>query len=344
MDMRLTNKRTHFAGTAILLAVAAIVFEGCISLKKYRIQAISVKSNPDASIFWADGAKAQTKRNYTLLIRGQAVKNRWSTDANGNGVIYVSKHGYKAEKGKIIIAKAGYEPQEFKLKWNLKKTQTFILSNSAKYHAHDYYALAHEATSDKKRVELLRAAMFHDPENDEGVGLLAANELAKWEYWDKNYTEAMAYVQTALKMNPTDSTVQANIQAINQVFLAKAEKRRQRIERMQRYNENAQAWLQWGRATSAQLSNQPTSGGATTSNYISGANKVKKGTSVAGALSSQREHRAYNDAVSQLSRMKTGLDPYDDAMRRRIQGQMRSMRKSDKSIKKDPLEDWDGTK
>lgn len=70
----------------------------------------------------------------------------------------------------------------------------------------------------------------------------------------------------------------------------------------------------------------------------------KKGTTVSAALNSQGEHRAYNEAVSLLSRMKTGLDPYDDVMRRRIQGQMKFLRKNDNSIRKDPLEDWDGGK
>ena len=189
--------------------------------------------------------------------------------------------------------------------------------------------------------------MFQDPENDEGWGLRAANALTRWEARSRNYEEALAYAQSALKMDSQDSTVQANFQAINQAIYAKAEKAMRRSQRLQQYNQNAQAWLQWGQTMSAQLSNQQTGGSGTTTSSIPSKNsnrKNVKGTSAAGALSSQGEHRAYNAAVSQLSRMKTGLDAYDDAMRRRLQSQMKSLRKSDKSIKKDPLEDWNGTK
>lgn len=348
MNMKGKQERVKSRWHALaMFATSVVLMTSCISSKNFRTQTLTVKSNPDASMFWSDGSKAQTKFSYHIQVNNRGLKNRWGTDSLGNGLVYISKHEYKKKGGKIIIAKAGYEPQEFKLKWDLKKPQTFMLTKPAKYHAHDYLALAREATSQKKRMELFRAAMFQDPENDEGVGLLAANALTKWKYLDKDYTEALAYAQSALKMDSQDSTVQANFQAINQAIYAKAEKAMRRSQRLQQYNQNAQAWLQWGQTMSAQLSNQQTGGrGTTTSSIPSNVSSRKnvKGTSAAGALSSQGEHLAYNEAVSQLSRMKTGLDAYDDAMRRRLQSQMKSLRKSDKSIKKDPLEDWNGTK
>lgn len=333
--------------TLTMFAASVVLMTSCISSKNFKTQTITVKSNPDASIFWSDGSKAQTKYSYQIQVNSRGLKNRWGTDSLGNGLVYISKYEYKKKGGKIIIAKAGYEPQEFKLKWDLKKPQTFMLTKPAKYHANEYFSLSGDASSYKKRIELLRASMFQDPENDEGWGLRAADALTRWEARSRNYEEALAYAQSALKMDSQDSTVQANFQAINQAIYAKAEKAMRRSQRLQQYNQNAQAWLQWGQTMSAQLSNQQTGGSGTTTSSIPSKNsnrKNVKGTSAAGALSSQGEHRAYNAAVSQLSRMKTGLDAYDDAMRRRLQSQMKSLRKSDKSIKKDPLEDWNGTK
>ncbi|MGN1156464.1 MAG: hypothetical protein ACI4TK_09830 [Agathobacter sp.] len=53
--------------------------------------------------------------------------------------------------------------------------------------------------------------------------------------------------------------------------------------------------------------------------------------------------KTYNDYVSQLSRMKTGLDAYNDATRRTIQSNMKEIRQR-WGFPMNELENWNGAR
>lgn len=72
-------------------------------------------------------------------------------------------------------------------------------------------------------------------------------------------------------------------------------------------------------------------------------NKNTKTTSVSSAQNERTDRKTYNDYVSQLSRMKTGLDAYDDATRRTIQSNIKEIRQR-WGFPMNEMENWNGSR
>lgn len=84
-------------------------------------------------------------------------------------------------------------------------------------------------------------------------------------------------------------------------------------------------------------------GSTSVSTQSSKRKKIPRSTSVASVQNERNDRKAYNAYVDQLSKIKTGLDPYDDNSRRFIQSKMKVLRNR-WGLPMNELENWNGSK
>lgn len=343
------------------VASACMLISGCHSSKYYMSREISIKTEPDATIFWEDGRKITT------------------ADSKGHAKVNLSEYLYRKGNKKIIVAKTGYEPTTaaLKKKFNPRVTRN-ILFPPAFLWAHyttvsfkkenvvtipsltssqtsvEYLRQADESSSRKKKVKMLRNAIYQDPENKSGLAAISANKISELYYETKNYDDAYYWAECARLIDPTDETYLLNMQKATDAIAVKAEKKRRRAE----------MWANIANATSATLTAaaalMPGPGGQTSQADNSTASGIKTtgskkktvekaGMTVSESLSIRQLRDTYYKWVDQLIYMKTYYETqYNAKDRVYIQGNMRQIRenlakKGDK-IKKSDWEDWDGSK
>lgn len=343
----------------ISLLSACVAMSGCHSSKYYMSRQVSVKTEPEATIFWEDG------RKITMA------------DAEGSAKVSLSEYEYRKGNKKIVVAKAGYEPQTASLrkKFNLRVTRN-ILFPPAFLWAHyttvsfkkenvvslpvvsqrlspvEYLRLADEASSRKKKVKMLRNAIYQDPENQSGMAVMSANRISELYYETKDYTDACYWAECARLIDPADDAYLLNMQRATEAIAAKAEKKRRRAEMWTNIANAASVTL----ASAAALMPGGNSASADYGGAIAGAKPeagdrkavAKAGMTVAESQNINQSRNTYNKWVGQLIDMKTNYERnYNARNRVYIQGQMRQIRerlaKKGVKISKSEWEDWDGS-
>lgn len=355
--MNATNSYFRHAVHALSSLAVILVLAGCHSTNYFMHRNFTVQTTPGASLFWEGGK-----------FDGGYIK---TVDDNGIAVIGISKSEYRRNKlKKIIIAKEGFEPQVLKLDtkfnasvlWSILFPPAFIwgkyttldfkgenrllLSTTSPKSAADYWEAACSAKREKQKEELLRQALLQDPLNAQGIGIQAADQLSSIYFKNKEYTTALQYTTTMLRMNPQSQEGMARNKQINMAIAEKTAKKLRRIERLNKSAKGLQAFSNTLNANMATVNNYGTTPSSDTSSQPSASGSSKKGkkqSSVTAAQNERTDRRTYNNYVDQLSRMKTGLDQYNDTNRRKIQSEMRKLREK-YNFPKDELEDWNGSK
>lgn len=337
--------------------IAVTTLTGCYSDKYYTPKTVVIETTPEASVFWHggtnDGGYIQT--------------------ANNDGVVTtaMSEHYYRKYKlKKVLIAKEGYEPVELKLAtkfntkvlrnilfptaflWgkyttlNHKKTNMKVLSVPSRHSAAEYFEIAQQSKG-KRQVEMLKQALYQDPVNRQGIGKQAVGILSDIYYDKKEYITSANYAATMLGMSPLNEDGKDKLNRANLAVTEKAARKQRRIERFNKFGQNAQAFSAALAANAAAMNGNSSTnysqGSSTVSSQSSKKKKNTKSTSVGSAQNERTDRRTYGNYVDQLSRMKTGLDSYDDSTRRNIQSKMKEIRQR-WGFPMNELENWNGAR
>lgn len=347
-----------------------VLLTSCHSTKYFAGNNIVIETTPGAALLWKDGKfdGGFLVTNAGFLKSGNAIR---TANDKGIAVFSLSKSAYHRNKlKKIMIAKEGFEPQELKLAtkfnsrvlWSILFPPAFIwgkyttlnpkgenkllLSQKSKYTANEYWEAANSAKKNREKIELLKQALYQDPLNAQGIGIQVANQLCDIYFDKKDYDRANQYATAMLLMNPHHDKGREKAEQIRLALAEKAAKKARRLERIQKTNKALQAFN-----TALTASNSATMSSNSGANYNQhtdssiqkSSSKSRKKVSVSDAQNEMRDRRTYSNYMDQLSRMKTGLDQYNDTNRRNIQEKMRQLR-TKHGFPKNELEDWDGSK
>lgn len=351
-------RKNHFRYlNALLLMMTVTILTGCYSLKHYTPKMVTIETTPEASVFW----------------HGGTFDGRYIQTANNEGVVKTGTSEYwyrKYNQKKVLIAKEGYEPVELKLatKFNTKVLRNLLfppaflwgkyttinpdkknrktLSVPSRHTAAEYFEAAQKSKG-KRQKEMLKQALYQDPVNRQGIGKQAAGILSDIYFGKKEYNTSAQYAATMLGMSPLNEDGKDKLNRANLAVAEKAARKQRRIERFNKFGQNAQAF------SAALAANAAAMNGSSSTNYSQGSSTVSsqsskkkkntKSTSVGSAQNERTDRRTYGNYVDQLSRMKTGLDSYDDSTRRNIQSKMKEIRQR-WGFPMNELENWNGAR
>ena len=302
----------------------------------------------------------KTARFYKFL--GQA-------DEYGNIVIKIGSDDYKQSGKRVLIAKAGYEDTKFKLKRKFnastlldilfppafifdhykilsqKKINRLDNLKKSRYTSEEYYEMAENASKKKQKTGLYKKTIFQDVANSKGDKVKALNQLALMAMDEKEWNLAYVILKRAKLYAPNDRFTQDNWDCLRG-FVAQASAKKAKKE--QRFNNTMIVLSTTANVLNATASVMP-NGNPVPITYESSStnkstkNKSNKKFSVSDAQNERNDRRTYDNYVDQLSRMKTGLDQYNDNNRRNIQSKMKQLR-AKHNFPKNELEDWNGSK
>lgn len=361
--------KMRYITQSLSLITILVLLTSCHSTKYFAGNNIVIETTPGAALLWKDGKfdGGFLVTNAGFLKSGNAIR---TANDKGIAVFSLSKSEYHRNKlKKIMIAKEGFEPQELKLAtkfnsrvlWSILFPPAFIwgkyttlnpkgenkllLSQKSKHTASEYWEAANSAKKNREKIELLKQALYQDPLNAQGIGIQAANQLCNVYFDKKDYDIAKQYATAMLLMNPHHDKGREKAEQIRLALAEKTAKKARRLERIQKTNKALQAFnTALASSNTATISNGSTNYSQSSDSSVQkSSSKGRKKVSVSDAQNEMRDRRTYSNYVDQLSRMKTGLDPYNDTNRRNIQEKMRQLRKKH-GFPKNELEDWDGSK
>lgn len=355
--MRQHHFRYQTFKSVLFSLITVITLTGCYSTEHFTPKKIVIETTPEASVYWLGGTH----------------DGRYIQTANNEGVATarLSEYEYRKDKAKkVLIAKEGYEPVELKLatKFNSKVLRNLLfppallwgkystldpdkknrrtLSVPARHTATEYFESAQQSKG-KQRIELLKQALYQDPVNKQGVGKLAAGMLSDIYYDRKEYNAASEYAATMLRMSPRNDDGKDKLNRANLAIQEKVERKLRRQARFNKFGQKAQAFSTALAANTAAMNGNSSTdfsqGSSSVTSQSSKSNKNTKSTSVGTAQNERLDRRSYDNYVDQLSRMKTGLDTYNDANRRNIQSKMKELRQR-WGFPMNELENWNGSK
>lgn len=355
----------------------SILLTGCGTSKYAETRNVEIKTLPKACVYLpeykyypkSDGFQTEMGAHKNMTEKARFYKFLGQADEHGNIVINIGSDDYKQAGKRVLIAKSGYEDTKFKLKckfnastlFNILFPPAFIFDHykilnqkkinkldnlkKSRYTSGEYYKMAENASKEKHKIDLYKKTIFQDVANSKGDKVKALNQLALMAIDDKKWNLAYVILKRAKLYAPNDKFTQENWNCLRGLV---AQASAQKDKREQRFN-NAMTFLN----TTADVLNTTASvmpsGNPTLTTYESSStskdekNKSKKKVSVSDAQNEMRDRRTYSNYVDQLSRMKTGLDQYNDTNRRNIQEKMRQLR-TKHGFPKNELEDWDGSK
>lgn len=212
------------------------ILSSCHSSKFYMARNVNVQTEPNATLFWENGGEIAT------------------ADDGGQAVIAVSEYMYRKGYKNITAAKAGYEPQTIALQkkfnkrvlYNLisplffifghfstvdfNKTNTVALNALSATDARSYLSMANQESSMKKKTDLLRNALYQDPENEHGVAIVCVNALSDLYYQQKAYEESLSWAEYGTIIDPENADIQKKYMRAETAIAARAERKRIRRE------------------------------------------------------------------------------------------------------------------
>lgn len=354
-----------------------ILLTGCGTSKYWETRNVKIKTLPNACVYLPeykhypkfDGFQAEMGAHKNMTKKARFYKFLGQADEHGNIVIKIGSDDYKQSGKRVLIAKAGYEDTKFKLKrkfnastlFNILLPPAFIfdhykilsqkkinkLDNLKKspHTSEEYYEMAENASKKKQKTDLYKKAIFQDVANSKGDKVKALNQLALIAMDEKEWNLAYVTLKRAKLYAPNDRFTQDNWDCLRG-FVAQVSAKKERRE--QRFN-NAMAIMNTtANVLNATASVMPSGNSASTTYESSSASKgakkkSNKKSSVSDAQNERNDRRTYDNYVDQLSRMKTGLDQYNDSNRRNIQSKMKQLR-AKHNFPKNELEDWNGSK
>lgn len=362
---------------SLVIISFTILLTGCGTSKYWETRNVKIKTLPNACVYLPeykhypkfDGFQAEMGAHKNMTKKARFYKFLGQADEHGNIVIKIGSDDYKQSGKRVLIAKAGYEDTKFKLKRKFNASTLFnillppafifdhykILSqkkinklNNLKKSPHtseEYYEMAENASKKKEKTDLYKKAIFQDVANSKGDKVKALNQLALMAMDEKEWNLAYVILKRAKLYAPNDMFTQENWDCLRG-FVAQVSAKKERRE--QRFN-NAMAIMNTtANVLNATASVMPSGNSASTTYESSSASKStkkksNKRSSVSDAQNERNDRRTYDNYVDQLSRMKTGLDQYNDSNRRNIQSKMKQLR-AKHNFPKNELEDWNGSK
>lgn len=227
---------TGLLRVCICLAVVCTALTSCHTSKFHMARKVNIKTAPNATLFWENGQKMA------------------HADSLGNAKVAISESMYRNGYKKITVAKAGYEPQTVKLKtrfnrrvlynlffppaflWGHYTTVSFKKLNLVRMDvrtendALTYLTMAQDASSKRKKSKLLKSALYQDPDNEQGLAIVALNRLAELYYETKDYEDSQHWASCGKIIDPEDDLSKENFQRAINAMAEKAERKRRRAE------------------------------------------------------------------------------------------------------------------
>lgn len=352
----------------------AILLTGCGTSKYWETRSVKIETLPNACVYLPDykhfpkvnGFQTEMEAHENINQVARYYKFLGQADELGNITINIGSDDYKQSGKRILIAKPGYEETKFKLKrkfnastmLNILFPPAFIFDHykilsekkvnqlhnlkETQYTSEEYYEMAENESKKKQKKILYKKAIFQDVANQSGYKVKALNQLALIAMDEEKWNLAYVILKRAKLYDPNDMFTQDNWNCLK-VFVDQVSAKK--IRKEQKFN-NAMAILNsTANILNTAASVMPSSNHSSTSynSTVKSGRKTsnKNNVSVSHIQNERNARRTYSGYVDQLSRMKSGLDSYNDLNRRNIQSKMRSIR-SEWNIPKNELEDWNG--
>ena len=361
------------------IAVAALLSTSC-GTSRFTPKQIHVRTLPDACLFLnlpenslSDGFHVQTGAHEKLGGTVEYDRFVGRADGDGNALVCCSEAVFRKSSKKLLIAKSGFEPTEFKIRkrfrgrvlWNVffppallwgrytaideRKTNEMTALPVAKASGESLYREAGRRTGAKRKAALLRDAWLHDVDNTQGIALRATGDLAALALDRKDYHAAYLHLTAAQRMDAECENLRTTEQLLRREIASQNEKYARRAR-------NREIWTTALTGVANALNAPASLTAAPQSAPAAAPSKKSKSTRNYDRKSNSRvvvetqgraiADRNYGGYVSQLVSMKFGTQAVDHAQRKRIQEEMRRIRLEAQQqgwrIPKSEMEDWDG--
>lgn len=305
-----------------------------------------------------------------------------STDDAGNGILKLSTKEYKKSKKRVIAVKSGYVPYEFKLKkrfnasvlfnliWppafffdhstvlSVKAINRLEITKKSTQTCFDYLEMAENSFNQKEKIEYFKKAIGQDYRNENGVKVVAMNQLGN--IYGKMGDIHLAYLVLKQAYQEDQSTeIEESMEQLRGIIeeknLMAAHKRERQERTLNTLNMIGSSLAAAGNAlaspsgTVGAISSVVGTSVEATTNRSKGSQKSSTYGSLNETTAKNSDSNTYSKWEDQLVKMNTYYErEYSDSQRRYIQQQMKSIRekwqKKGYKMYQSEWEAWSGNK